>query len=196
MSDRQTLLIGEYERLAATHRMLVDVRFKLLAFVPTVTGVGVAFLKDASASRLSVGIFGLLVTVGVILYEVRNSQIHDAAVHMQRSLAGHLGLPNDYGHPPRRKLFGIFQVWHDRALGIVYGTCAGAWAALVAYSGYEWVREGHEWTAGLVGLALGWGAYWQIIRINNATRTYLGRNVPRQAQDCGALHVTVTRGVR
>jgi MYXO-CTERM domain-containing protein len=29
-----------------------------------------------------------------------------------------------------------------------------------------------------VGLALGWVAYWQIIRINNATRTYLGRNAP------------------
>jgi len=36
--------------------------------------------------------------------------------------------------PVREKFPGTFNVWHDRALGLVYGASAGAWVELVAYA--------------------------------------------------------------
>ena len=46
MSDRLTALLAGYQRTAEVQKTLVDVRFKLLALVPTITAIGVGLLKD------------------------------------------------------------------------------------------------------------------------------------------------------
>jgi hypothetical protein len=77
MSDRLTALLAGYQRTAEVQKTLVDVRFKLLALVPTITAIGVGLLKDHPSDPLAIGIFGLVISLVVTMYEIRNSQIHD-----------------------------------------------------------------------------------------------------------------------
>lgn len=78
---------ADYAETNSLYRALVDIRFRLLAFVPTVSGAAIAILggggsvKGDADVRSDIGLLGLLVTLGVIIYEVRNSQVHDHAIH-------------------------------------------------------------------------------------------------------------------
>jgi len=56
----------DYEETNRYFRMLTDIRFKLLAFVPTVSGIAVTLVSGSTTPevRLSIGLFGLLVTNG------------------------------------------------------------------------------------------------------------------------------------
>jgi hypothetical protein len=171
------VLLAEYSHAAESQRALVDVRFRLLAFIPTVTGVAIAALKDLSPARFPVAVLGLLVTLGVVMYEVRNSQLHDAAAHAVSQIAKQLGLPR-YPRPQRSRLFGVVPVWHDASLGVIYGASAAAWAGLLAYSANGWMRE-RSWAVAAVALLLGVGVCCEIVRINEATKAELNSSAPR-----------------
>jgi hypothetical protein len=174
------VLLAEYAQVAETQRNLVDVRFRLLAFVPTVTGVALAVLKDLAPARLAVAALGLLVTFGVVMYEIRNSQLHDAAAHTVSEVAARLGLPR-YARPPRARLFGFIPIWHDAALGVVYGASAAAWAGLLAYSANAWMRE-RWWVVVAIAAVTGVGVGAEIVRISAATKTVLGGSAPRREE--------------
>ena len=88
--------MGEDERLRLDYnqttelvRTLMDVRFKLLAFVPTIAGAGVAVVGHGAPTGgelLGVGILGLLATFGVLLYDLRNTQVYNATLARARAL--------------------------------------------------------------------------------------------------------------
>src|SRR5436305_2064408 len=85
----------DYEQTTELVRTLLDVRFKLLAFVPTIAGAAVALVgtgKPTGAELLGVGILGLLSTFGVLIYELRNTQVYNATVSHARALERLLGL--------------------------------------------------------------------------------------------------------
>jgi hypothetical protein len=67
----------EYDQTMQLVRSLTEVRFKLLAFVPTIAGFGVgSFGKPRPAAELlAIGLLGLAATLGIFIYELRNSQI-------------------------------------------------------------------------------------------------------------------------
>ena len=71
----------EYDRAVALFAELTDIRFKLLALVPTLSGAAVALLHagEAPVELLAVGLLGLAATLGVLVYELRNSEIRRAA---------------------------------------------------------------------------------------------------------------------
>ena len=134
----------EYETTLETWRMLADVRFKLLALVPAVSGVAIAILskeilgaglaaKPPPEPVLAVSILGFLVTLGITMYDQRNSQISNWAFHHARKLEAGLGLPQGGhlldrpGKEDRLRLFGTIAIWHDRGLAIIYGSVLGAW---------------------------------------------------------------------
>ena len=74
----------DYEQTLATWRMLVDLRFRLLAFVPAIAGVLVALAgRSPSAASALVAVLGLTALFGIIMYDLRNSQFHDAASNCQ-----------------------------------------------------------------------------------------------------------------
>lgn len=136
----------DYAETHSMYRMLVDIRFKLLTFVPTASGVAIGLLGeehlegDATGLALGIGVLGLLVTLGVIIYEVRNSQIHDRAIHRLKHLEKLLGFrpaviavgPGGFfaERGSRLSVVGI-ELWHDRALGLIYGSVVGAWVWLI-----------------------------------------------------------------
>lgn len=176
MVDRETLRV-EYAQAFETQKMLVDVRFRLLAFVPTVTGVSAGLLKDTVEGELGLAILGLLASLGIVMYEIRNSQLHDAAVHRMNMVRQALELSEfsaSGNRPKRQRLFFVVQVWHDRALGLVYGASVAVWAALVMYSSTQWARD-NPWLPALVGAIAGVFIYEEIVRINNATKKSLGQ---------------------
>lgn len=131
----------DYEQTLATWRMLVDLRFRLLAFVPAIAGVLVALAgRSPSATSALVALLGLAALFGIIMYDLRNSQFHDAAIHRAKELEKALALSrlSDKGAAgglmnerprDRYRLVGV-QVWHDRALFVVYAASAAGLAAV------------------------------------------------------------------
>lgn len=74
--DADERLRFDFDQTTQLLRALVDLRFKLLAFVPTVAGTAVAFFGKPrpAAELLAVGLVGLLATLGIFVCELRNSQ--------------------------------------------------------------------------------------------------------------------------
>ena len=142
MSDELELNWRTYQALIDMFRHLSDIRFKLLALVPAVSGLAIGLISnDISAfkadplPRVLIGVLGFLVTFGIAMYDQRNSQLYNSlflhAAAYEERLNIERGICNPRpGHT--RKFFGIITIWHDRALAIIYGVVLGAWLFPVA----------------------------------------------------------------
>jgi hypothetical protein len=154
----------EYDQTLQLVRSLTEVRFKLLAFVPTIAGFGVgSFAKPRPAAELlAIGLLGLVATLGLFVYELRNSQIYAGAVRRARELEGALGMATGPGSllAERRgraaRLFGLFAVWQNRGLALVYGAALAGWAYLFAWGALKALDAGdaRNW-GGLIGILFG-----------------------------------------
>lgn len=153
------LLRLDYDHTAALLGRLNDVRFKLLAFVPTVAGASVGLLsRQASrAELLAVGLIGLAATLGVLLYDHRNNEHYARANARARELERRLGFlqldgaAGAYDAAPAHPLLG-----RRVALGLVYGAAIGAWAYIVVWGALAFAETGSAKTLGaLAGAAVG-----------------------------------------
>lgn len=141
--DREVML-KDHAATMDLYKTLVDIRFKLLTFVPTVTTVAVGIVSFGRqqvtfdrGTTLVVGAAGVLASWAIVLYEVRNSQIHDRAVHRLKHLEKVLGFVPSYGAVPPQGMFhergegspflGLFRPKHDLALSMVYGIVLTLW---------------------------------------------------------------------
>jgi hypothetical protein len=161
--DADDRLRLDYEETTQLLRTLVDVRFKLLAFVPTIAGAAVGLFgrPRPAVELLGLGLLGLVATLGVFLYELRNTQLHDALVHRAKELESQLGLPSALGAPgpgglfserPRRtvRLVGLVPAAHDRGLALVYGAALGGWSYLVGWGALRGLEIDAAQNAGAV----------------------------------------------
>jgi hypothetical protein len=132
----------DFSETAAHFRALADIRFKLLALVPTLAGVGVGALTKADPEvSAGVGVIGWIVTFGLILYELRNTELYDAANQRLRFLEEAFQFPSSRSvtgpggahreRPGRDYTFFGIRIIHDRALALVYATSLGGWTFLV-----------------------------------------------------------------
>ena len=165
---------ADYQLTTGLFGELVGVRFRLLGFLPAVSGAILAVLNALDLAPVVVigPVFvGLVVTWGLTLYEVRNSQIHDNAVHRARHLERLLGLspsiPSDspggfFGERTKLQLFlapltsspssttseettaGLAAIKHDSALAIVYAAVLASWAAVLAFNVVRFLDEHHD----------------------------------------------------
>jgi hypothetical protein len=126
-----TLLYGE---VCSSWRELVGVRFKLLALVPTVSVFALVALltRDRAPTAVMVGIccFGIVVTTALLLYDQRNSQLHDELISRGRRIESELGVETGLfrGRPGS---WGIVK--HDIALFIVYTASLAAWLGALVW---------------------------------------------------------------
>jgi hypothetical protein len=192
----------DYQTTVQQFTVLADIRFKLLAFVPTVTGAAFGLLKDSPnhVATAGIGVFGFLVTLGIIFYEIRNTQFYDAAVHRAKALEVCLKLPI-CTHPARDggffcerrslkklRLFGLLEIWHDRGLAIVYGSTLAAWSVLVLH-GTIASQTGQRYIAltasqqllvsAAIAVVIGFFFGWEIIRLSKVHKPQPVRLVQR-----------------
>jgi hypothetical protein len=159
----------DYQATNDLLRTLTDVRFKLLAFVPTIAGaaVGLVSRPRSAAELLAIGLLGLVATAGILLYELRNSQVFDSATRRAAWLEGELGFRSPLRAdatgglqrelPGRdRRLLGIATIAHETALALVYGAALAGWSYLVAWGALRSLDVGSAQKIGAaVGAAIG-----------------------------------------
>jgi hypothetical protein len=127
-----------YGEICSSWRMLTDVRFKLLGFVPTVSVVILISLlsRDTPGTgltpmmRMAVSVFGLLITLALYIYERRNSELYDDLVSRGRRIEKELGI--DTGQFLGRKDPKSRLVQHDVAINLIYGTALAGWLFALA----------------------------------------------------------------
>ncbi len=172
-------LRADYEATQRLWSQLVETRFRLLALAPIVTAFGVARTLPPA-----VAVLGVAATAGVIVYEMRNSQLHDNAVHRLRwlerqrelpssvSAAGHGGAVTDARSGRPLRTVGGLRIAHDRALALVYGGVAGAWVwrLVSAVASQWWSGRAVTWPAGGAGAATALGTLATIIRAAGRAR--------------------------
>ena len=150
-----------YEQLCNSYRQLTEVRFKLLAFVPSISGTAIALMsKDLNAfeqapiPRLIVALLGFFITLGIIFYDQRNSQLYNALVRRGRKIEEKLAISSVFSQrqPRSLKFFGLFTIWHDRGLAIIYGSVLGGWIFPMA-CGLLWLWKALKNTNLVPGIA-------------------------------------------
>ncbi len=168
-AERRELLRFDYEQTTGLVRSLADIRFRLIAFVPTIAGATVGLVSNgASAAQLvGVSLLGFVATAGVLMYELGNTQLYDAAIVRAKVLEERLQFPSvqseegvggPFSERPARgvQLLGTVTARHDRGLALVYAAAFAGWAYLLGWGilraiHVPWARE---WGAAL-GIALG-----------------------------------------
>lgn len=94
------ILRMEYQEVCQSHRAITDFRGKLLTLIPLASGVGIYLLipKQSSPNDLApayliaIGVFGVLVTLGLFLHEYRGIEQCGAIIEIGRALEEKLGL--------------------------------------------------------------------------------------------------------
>lgn len=158
--DEELHRVTDYEQTVAVINMLTDVRFKLATFVPLATGAAVALVRANEIEpirRLALGIGGIVFLLGIVVYDLRNSQIYNGAIGRARELEDRLF--GRYGGDEHPGLFGSrkdsdathaergtdrflrLPVFHGTGLTLVYSAAFGAWAWLVLDALASWLRH-------------------------------------------------------
>jgi hypothetical protein len=181
--DADERLRLDYDQTSGLIRTLMDVRFKLLALVPTIAGAAVGFLgsRRAAGELLALGLLGLLATIGILLYDLRNTQIFDVMLHHAQALERQLGIHATRGTngsdgvlgqlaARHGRLFGILTVGQERALGLVYGAALGGWSYLVAWGALRALDfSGAREVGGVIGAFSGVAVMVEVQRIGSET---------------------------
>ena len=170
----------DYDQTTQLMRTLIDVRFKLIAFVPTIAGAAVGLLgrPRPAVELLAIGILGFVATLGVFVYELRNTQIFDALVYRAMELERRLGLASVFGEDGRAgvygerpghsvRLLGIVPVGQHRGLGLVYGAAISGWSYLVSWGALKALDvDDARKLGGLVGALAGIAVVAEVERID------------------------------
>jgi hypothetical protein len=171
MDEPDPLLRLEYGETTQLIRQLADIRFRLLATVPSVAGIAVALLSRSPAplQLLAVGLIGFTATLGILLYELRNTELYDRAIVRAAELEGRLGMGEAGGAyaatPPRGRLFGVLRTGHERGLALVYAAALAAWAYLVVWGLLAHEGVAHAAAVGAVaGVLVGAAVDYEIVR--------------------------------
>lgn len=143
----------EYGQVNDNLRALADIRFKLLALIPPLSGVAIFLLTQAAVVKketaaapptesdltlvLLLSLMGFLATFGLTAYDQRNSELYDALMKRARALEKRLNLiGGQIGTRPARgrHFLGLLLMWHDLGLSLIYGSVLGAWFFPAVYS--------------------------------------------------------------
>jgi hypothetical protein len=122
-----------YAEVGASWRQLTEVRFKLLAFLPLVSGIGLFQLLNGDSAmsdapkwgRFVAAAFGAIITCALWIYDRRNTEVYSDLVHKGKQLEETMQLGDSGAFHVRTKPH--FPVKHGVALKIVY------WATLIAW---------------------------------------------------------------
>jgi hypothetical protein len=178
MTDtRRDMLMKEYSEISANFRLLTDIRFKLLAFLPIAAGAS-ALVAGGDHPKLPVAafwLFGLVVTLGLMTYNTRNDQLYDTLVARAAAIERRLDDPDGaFANRPRawlefRPAGFRWPVNHRRAVGTIYLASIALWlfgvinSATLAFHDYFSAEAGEAETPlkQVPGAADGTATIWQ-----------------------------------
>jgi hypothetical protein len=172
--DEGTRLRLEYDSGSALLRGLTETRFRLLALVPTLSGAVVALLSGSRSDveLLAIGLLGLCASFGVLLYELRNGEIHGAVARRVAELERTLLVNGPLVEVPQARLLGFVPISRTAGVALVYGAALGGWGYLVAWGALRASgATGGARPGGLaIGAAFGFVVAFEIARLERAGR--------------------------
>jgi hypothetical protein len=153
LDDQQrTELRLDYQQTMQYIQMLTNIRFLPLTLLPGLTGAAVTILTrfDNPRTALAVGLMGLFVSVMIILYDIQNTALHDAAVYRAKSIESSLRLPPFTKHKQagglfnespqriavaqRRQTKNPLVVRNKNIVAVVYGVVIGGWVHVIVHA--------------------------------------------------------------
>jgi len=154
---RTQTLLKEYGEVGQMFRKLTDIRFRLVSFLPLVSGASVAFTvlrnEIANVGVSFFALFGLAITIGLIIYNARNDQLYDELVSRAAAIERSVGLHDGYfanrpepwlkirfAGSPIGLLRRGYKMDHGTALWLIYGTAAALWLSLFLAATLELAR--------------------------------------------------------
>src|SRR4051794_37844603 len=132
MDDSERLRL-EYDRAADVVENLTEVRFKLLALVPTLAGIVLSLASSHTrpVELLAIGALGATATLGILVYELRNAQIRGVAAGRVRAFEARTFSGGALVPPPASA--GGVVLGHRLGVALVYGAAFAGWAYLLAW---------------------------------------------------------------
>jgi hypothetical protein len=130
-----------YQETCRQHTAIADFRAKLLALLPLASGIGALVLLAGDANTRyfgAIGLYGVAITAGLFIYELRGIQLCIALRQQAASLETALGVPAGLGQfrdRPRAPLGGFIGA--EGASWVVYLAILTSWL-YVAGLGYDW----------------------------------------------------------
>lgn len=140
--ERRQALLAEYAEVNSNFRLLTDIRFKLLAFIPLAVAAAVAAANvaggggggsGAQVRLLALLLFGLAVSVALATYNARNDQIYVWLVQRGGQIERELGIfDGSFVHRPNT-WFDVsagplhWPVGHAASIGGIYAAAIALW---------------------------------------------------------------------
>lgn len=148
-----------YQAACDWYHRIDDFRAMLLGLLPLVSGTGIFFLLDESASKvnknylLAVGPFGFAVTLGLLFYELRGVQ-HCIRIS---KVAGSLERAMNVVGPFRLRVHSLGGVINEPvAAGIIYPSVLAAWTYVgmrfFESNGASWIVSGLVFIGTLIAI--------------------------------------------
>lgn len=143
--DRRAALLAEYAEVNNNFRLLTNIRFKLLAFLPIAPAAVLAVItardsgvpsQAVEARTFALGLFGIVVTAGLATYNARNDQIYLWHVERAASIERELGLPDGSFANRPNAWFEIgsrrarWHVGHVSSVTVIYTSSMTLWLLL------------------------------------------------------------------
>jgi hypothetical protein len=139
-TNESTYLLPAYNELCSSYHAIDDFRTKLLGFLPLVTGGGLVLLSGRAEDIRKeffgpVGRSGILVTLGLLAYELFGIKKCHALIQAGKALEQEMGLPvGEMGKPAgqfiRRPNNLLWVVNEPFAAAMIYPTVLAAWSYL------------------------------------------------------------------
>jgi hypothetical protein len=202
-TPRHEALSDEYHEVASNFRLLTEIRFKLLALLPiaaaAAAALGSSAADDHAATVLGLSIFGLAVTSGLVMYNVRNDQLYNELVGRAANIERSLGLPDGaFANRPTAWLSiplpreRQWPVDHGRSVGLIYVASVSLWAFMGLSAGAQvaWGARPIPWWVVITTLAAA-----VTITVAGARRVVAIRDArAADMRSAAALAVVIARG--
>lgn len=128
--DREALRTA-YQEICRSYHGISEFRAKLLGLLPLASGAGIFALwnrPSVAPILLPIGVFGLMVTFGLFVYELRGIQRCNALIDAARDLEAELGVDGQFlRRPPPVAGF----IGSTLAARVIYPAVSASWVFLI-----------------------------------------------------------------
>jgi hypothetical protein len=133
---------GVYQQLCDSYRAVDDIRMKLLSLLPLATGAGILVLSDGGKTTpttgvsAAVGVFGLVVTTGLLSYELHGIKKCAALIDAGKLIERRLQINGQFTRRPHEVAGFIDEPF---AASIIYPAALAGWSFFALLGAPRWV---------------------------------------------------------